>query len=135
MLNSILPTGSAISGRACADAPDRRIASDHPFAGARMLPKMLKREGSLFGRRRVATLMKQMGIHAIYRKPSTSIQSFFDRLSPCLTIEPAFSAFKTYGKGGLFFLYPASQSIDVRADHGIIITHEAIGSSLSGYSG
>jgi len=23
-----------------------------------------------------------------------------------LTIEPAFSTFKTYGKGGLFFLYP-----------------------------
>ncbi|PSJ16126.1 hypothetical protein C7H79_15125 [Nitrosomonas supralitoralis] len=26
---------------------------------------MLKREGSQFGRRRVSTLMKQMGIHAI----------------------------------------------------------------------
>ena len=25
---------------------------NHPFAGARMLSKMLKREGSLFGRRR-----------------------------------------------------------------------------------
>ena len=37
-----------------------------------MLSKMLKREGSLFGRRRVSTLMKRMGIHAIYRKPNTS---------------------------------------------------------------
>ncbi|PXW89986.1 hypothetical protein C8R34_103144 [Nitrosomonas sp. Nm84] len=37
-----------------------------------MLSKMLKREGSLFGRRRASTLMKRMGIHAIYRKPSTS---------------------------------------------------------------
>ena len=45
---------------------------NHPFAGARMLSKMLKREGSLFGRRRVSTLMKRMGIHAIYRKPNTS---------------------------------------------------------------
>ncbi|WP_172592466.1 IS3 family transposase [Nitrosomonas supralitoralis] len=36
-----------------------------PFAGARSLSKMLKREGSQFGRRRVSTLMKQMGIHAI----------------------------------------------------------------------
>ena len=31
---------------------------NHPFAGARMLSKMLKREGSLLGRRRVSTLMK-----------------------------------------------------------------------------
>ena len=38
---------------------------NHPFAGARMLSKMLKREGSLLGRRRVSTLMKRMGIHAI----------------------------------------------------------------------
>ncbi len=46
---------------------------NHPFAGARMLSKMLKREGSLlFGRRRVSTLMKRMGIHAIYRRPNTS---------------------------------------------------------------
>lgn len=34
------------------------------------------------------------------------MQLFFDRLSPCLTIELAFSTFKTYGKDGLFFLYP-----------------------------
>lgn len=45
---------------------------NHPFAGARMLSKMLKREGSLLGRRRVSTLMKRMRIHAIYRKPNTS---------------------------------------------------------------
>ena len=45
---------------------------NHPFAGARMLSKMLKREGNLFGRRRVSTLMKRMGIHAIYRRPNTS---------------------------------------------------------------
>ncbi|MBY0474460.1 MAG: hypothetical protein K2Q13_05260, partial [Nitrosomonas sp.] len=36
--------------------------------------KMLKREGGLFGRRRVSTLMKRMGIHVIYRKPNTSTQ-------------------------------------------------------------
>jgi hypothetical protein len=37
------------------------------------------------------------------------IQSFFNRLSPCLTIEPAFSTFKTYVKGGLFFLYAGAR--------------------------
>lgn len=30
------------------------------------------------------------------------------RSSPYGTIEPAISTFKTYGKGGLFFLYPAA---------------------------
>ena len=53
----------------------RRIGElhlNHPFAGARMLPRMLKREGSPVGRRHVSTLMERMGIHALYRKPNTS---------------------------------------------------------------
>ncbi len=45
---------------------------EHPFAGARMLSRMLTRAGCLVGRRHVATLMKRMGIHALYRKPTTS---------------------------------------------------------------
>ena len=43
-----------------------------PFAGARMLSRMLTREGQPVGRRHVATLMKRMGIHALYRKPNSS---------------------------------------------------------------
>ena len=53
----------------------RRIDELHlelPFAGARMLSRMLKREGQPVGRRHVSTLMKRMGIHALYRKPNTS---------------------------------------------------------------
>jgi putative transposase len=45
---------------------------DFPFAGSRMLRDMLKREGVSIGRRHVATLMKRMGIEAIYRRPNTS---------------------------------------------------------------
>jgi putative transposase len=45
---------------------------DYPFAGARMLRNLLRREGAVVGRRHVATLMKRMGIEAIYRRPSTS---------------------------------------------------------------
>jgi putative transposase len=45
---------------------------DHPFAGARMLRDLLRREGVAAGRRHVATLMKRMGIKAIYRRPNTS---------------------------------------------------------------
>jgi putative transposase len=45
---------------------------DYPFAGARMLRALLRRKGVLVGRRHVATLMKRIGIEAIYRRPSTS---------------------------------------------------------------
>jgi len=44
----------------------------HPFAGSRMLRDMLHREGFQVGRRHVATLMRRMGIEALYRKPNTS---------------------------------------------------------------
>ena len=53
----------------------RRVDELHlnfPFAGARMLSKMLKREGKPAGRRHVSTLMERMGIDALYRKPNTS---------------------------------------------------------------
>lgn len=45
---------------------------DHPFAGARMLRDLLRREGHTIGRKRVRTLMTRMGIAAVYRKPCTS---------------------------------------------------------------
>jgi putative transposase len=45
---------------------------DYPFAGSRMLRDLLCREGIQVGRRHVATLMKRMGIEAIYRRPNTS---------------------------------------------------------------
>ena len=45
---------------------------EHPFAGARMLRDMLRREGRDIGRRHVGTLMRRMGIEALYRKPNTS---------------------------------------------------------------
>jgi len=45
---------------------------DYPFACSRMLRDMLHREGIEIGRRHVATLMKRMGIEALYRRPNTS---------------------------------------------------------------
>src|SRR5215211_1538037 len=43
-----------------------------PFAGSRMLRDLLNREGIKIGRSHVGTLMKRMGIKALYRKPNTS---------------------------------------------------------------
>ena len=45
---------------------------DYPFAGARMLCGLLNAEGFGVGRKHTATLMKKMGIQALYRKPRTS---------------------------------------------------------------
>ena len=45
---------------------------EYPFMGSRMLRDMLCREGIEIGRRHVATLMKRMGIEAIYRRSNTS---------------------------------------------------------------
>jgi putative transposase len=43
-----------------------------PFAGSRMLQGLLMQEGFKVGRLHIATLMKRMGITALYRKPNTS---------------------------------------------------------------
>ncbi len=44
----------------------------HPFAGSRMLRDLLRGEGIAIGRDHVATLMKRMGIEALYRRPNIS---------------------------------------------------------------
>jgi putative transposase len=56
-------------------ALQRRIDAlhlEHPFAGNRLLKKLLRAEGYEVGRKHVATLMRRMGIEALYRKKSTS---------------------------------------------------------------
>jgi putative transposase len=45
---------------------------DYPFAGSRMLRDLLRGERIEIGRQHVATLMRRMGIEAIYRRPNTS---------------------------------------------------------------
>ena len=48
------------------------LHTEHPFAGSRMLRDLLAAEGSKVGRRHVKTLMRRMGIEALYRKPRTT---------------------------------------------------------------
>jgi putative transposase len=53
----------------------RRIDELHlefPFAGSRMLRGLLAAEGCKVGRRHVKTLMRRMGIEALYRRPRTT---------------------------------------------------------------
>ena len=65
----------------------RRIDELHlhyPFAGARMLRDLLRQEGHAIGRRQVATLMRRMGIEALYRKPSLSRRQSGHQIYPYL---------------------------------------------------
>ena len=56
----------------------------YPFAGARMLRDLLRRAGHTIGRRHVATLMRRMGIEAVYRKPHTSQRHPIHKVYPYL---------------------------------------------------
>jgi putative transposase len=65
----------------------RRLDELHlefPFAGSRMLRGLLAAEGSKVGRRHVTTLMRRMGIEAIYRRPNTSKPAPGHRIYPYL---------------------------------------------------
>lgn len=61
-----------------------RLHLDHPFAGSRMLRDMLRQEGFKVGRKHVATLMKRMGIEALYRKPRTTKPGAGHKIYPYL---------------------------------------------------
>jgi len=65
----------------------RRIDELHlnyPFAGSRMLRDLLGQQGLEVGRRHVKTLMRRMGIEAIYRRPNTSKPAPGHRIYPYL---------------------------------------------------
>ena len=49
-----------------------RLHLEFPFAGSRMLRGLLAAERCKIGRRHVKTLMKRMGIEALYRRPRTT---------------------------------------------------------------
>lgn len=57
---------------------------DYPFAGARMLRDLLRGEGHFVGRKHVSSLMRRMGIEALYRRPNTSRRHPEHRIYPYL---------------------------------------------------
>ena len=57
---------------------------NHPFAGSRMLRDLLRQQGIDVGRLHVKTLMKKMGIEAIYRRPNSSKPAPGHRIYPYL---------------------------------------------------
>jgi putative transposase len=49
-----------------------KLHTEFPFAGSRMLRRLLAANGSQVGRRHIKTLMRKMGIEALYRRPRTT---------------------------------------------------------------
>lgn len=65
----------------------RRIDELHllyPFAASRMLRDLIRQEGTAVGRLHVATLMKQMELDALYRRPNTSKSAPGHKIYPYL---------------------------------------------------
>ncbi len=65
----------------------RRIDELHlelPFAGSRMLRRLLAAEGSKVGRRHVKKLMQRMGVEALYRRPRTTKPEAGHKIYPYL---------------------------------------------------
>jgi putative transposase len=61
-----------------------RLHLEYPFAGTRMLKGLLAAEGSKIGRRHVKTLMRRMGIEALYRRPRTTTPEPGHKIYPYL---------------------------------------------------
>lgn len=65
----------------------RRLDELHlvqPFFVARKLAELLRREGHAIGRKHVGSLMRRMGIEALYRKPRTSTPGKGHKIYPYL---------------------------------------------------
>ena len=61
-----------------------RLHLEMTYAGSRMLRDLLNQDGIKVGRKHVATLMKRMGIEALYRKPKTTKKHPQHRIYPYL---------------------------------------------------
>ena len=65
-----------------------KLHLDYPFAGSRMLRDLLRGEGVVIGRQHVITLMRRMGVEAIYRRPNTSKPAPGHKIHPYLLRGP-----------------------------------------------
>src|SRR6187200_3792433 len=61
-----------------------RLHLEYPFAGSRMLQGLLVADGCKIGRRHVKTLMRRMGIEALYRRPRTTKPEPGHKIEPYL---------------------------------------------------
>src|SRR5258708_17470360 len=63
-----------------------RLHLEYPFAGSRMLRGLLALQGCKVGRRHVKTLMRRLGIEALYRPPRTTKPAPGHKIHPYLLL-------------------------------------------------
>lgn len=61
-----------------------RLHTQYPFAGVRTLRSMLRQDDWHVGRKHLGSLMKRMGVDALYRKPKTTRKNPAHRVYPYL---------------------------------------------------
>jgi len=81
---------------------------NYPFAGSRMLRDLLRQQGLDVGRLHVGSLMKKMGIEAIYRRPNTSKPAPGHRIYPYLLPNQAWAMDISYIPMARGFVYLAA---------------------------
>jgi hypothetical protein len=86
-----------------------QLHMDYPFAGARMLSGLLNGEGFAIGRKHTASLMKKMGISALYCKPNTSKPAPGHKIYPYLLRSLKVKRANQAGHG--HHLYPDGQRL------------------------
>ena len=65
-----------------------KLNLEMPFTGSRMLRDLLALASIMVGRKHVATLMKRMGIEALYRKPTHDQEAPTTPGIPVLVAQP-----------------------------------------------
>jgi putative transposase len=104
---------------------------NYPFAGSRMLRGLLWQQGLEVGRRHIKTLMRRMGIEAIYRKPNTSKPAPGHKIYPYLlrgmaVTRPHGAGIHLSGRGG-GLVQPPRSCLEVIDHDGGILLHRSGG--------
>lgn len=103
---------------------------EFPFAGARMLARLLRRDGHEVGRRHVRTLMKRMGVRALYCKPNTSRRNLEHKVWPYLLrgmrIDRANTTYIPMARGFVYLTAVVDWASRKVLAHRVAITLEAL---------
>ena len=86
---------------------------DYPFAGSRMLRSILANEGIAVGRTHGRTLMRRIGIEALYRRPRTSTPGPGHKIDPYLLRDLAITRPNQVWAADITYMPMASGFVDL----------------------
>ena len=107
---------------------------EYPFAGSRMLRDLLLGEGFKTGRLHVRTLMKRMGVEAIYRRPNTSKPEPGHKIYPYLLRKLTVNRPQS-GVGNRHHIYPHETRLCLSGGHRRLVFQACSGVASVNYAG